>query len=191
MKKFSLLIIALLALASAHPAFAQIPPPPTPSPDPHTYTDPGMTFTAPPEAALVARQEPSLAQLSQDLQPVAVWLINPGKEDVRTIALSMEAYDGPPNQWINQFESQTHTALDGALIHSSTPMSLSNGMPANFVEIAFGSGFDSRKEFAVVWADGQRGIALAETTRLGDANADEAKRVLKQVTAVRYPLYQP
>jgi hypothetical protein len=189
--KISALFIALLALGGVQPAFAQIPPPPTPTPDPHTYNDPGMSFTAPPEAALIARQELPVSQLSQDLQPVAIWLIHPGKEDVRTITLAMEAYDGPPDQWINQFESQTHSSTDGALIHTSTPISLMNGMPANFVEIAFGSGFDARKEYAVVWADGQRGIALFETSRLGDAGPDEAKRVLKQVTAVRYPLYQP
>ena len=191
MKRLSLLFSALLALTSTPAALAHIPPPATPTPDPHSYSDPGMTFTAPPEALLVGRQEVSLAQLSQDLQPVAVWVINPGREDARTIMLAMEVYEGPPDQWIDQFQSQTHSSLDGALIHSSTPITLMNGMPAHFVEIAYGSGFDARKEYAVVWADGQRGIALTETTRLGDASADEAKRVLKQVTAVRYPLYQP
>jgi hypothetical protein len=70
-------------------------------------------------------------------------------------------------------------------------MSLLNGMPAYFVEVAYGAGFDARKEYAIVWADGQRGIVLAETSRIGDASADEAREVLKQVTAVRYPLYQP
>ena len=165
---------------------------PTPAPDPHVYTDPAMTFTAPDNAVLVNRQEMGLAQLSQDLQPVAAWVIAPGKEDARQITLSMEAYTGPPDQWEGQFESQTHSGSgDGILIRNKTPMSLLNGMPAYFVEVAYGSGFDARKEYAIVWADGQRGIVLAETTRLGDASADEAREVLKQVTAVRYPLYQP
>jgi hypothetical protein len=64
-------------------------------------------------------------------------------------------------------------------------------MPAYFVEVAYGSGFEARKEYAIVWADGQRGIVLSETTRIGDASAQEALRVLKQVTAVRYPASQP
>lgn len=160
-------------------------------PDPRTYTDPAMTYTAPANAYLIARQVLPPNQLGQDLQPVAAWVLNPGKEDARSIQLSMEAYDGPPEQWESQFESQTHSSQDGTLIRNKTPMALLNGMPAYFVEVAYGSGFDAKKEFAIVWADGQRGIVLSETTRLGDATAEEAKEVLKQVTAVQYPLYQP
>ncbi len=70
-------------------------------------------------------------------------------------------------------------------------MTLLNGMPATFVEVAYGSGFDARKEYAVVWADGQRGVVLEETTRIGDTSSEQAKEVLKQVTAVAYPTYQP
>lgn len=180
----------LMGLGS-NAVLAQVPPPPTPTPDPHTYTDPAMTFTAPADAVLVARQEAPLSALGQDLQPVAVWLLHPGKEDVRTIQLAMEAFGGPPDQWEGQFESQTHSSQDGTLIRNKTPMTLLNGMPATFVEVAFGSGFDARKEFAIVWADGQRGIVLSETARLGDTSADEAREALKQVTAVRYPENQP
>ena len=117
--------------------------------------------------------------------------MHPGKEDVRTIQIAMEAFGGPPDQWEGQFESQTHSSQDGTLIRNKTPMTLLNGMPATFVEVAFGSGFDARKEFAIVWADGQRGIVLSETARLGDTSADHARETLKQVTAVRYPENQP
>jgi hypothetical protein len=189
-KRSPLLLFSLLVLAGA-PGLAQIPPPPTPTPDPHTYADPAMTFTAPPEAVLVARQVVPLNSLGEDLQTVAAWVLNPGKEDARTIQIAMEAYDGPPDQWEGQFESQTHSSQEGTLIRNKTPMSLLNGMPATFVEVAYGSGFDARKEYAIVWADGQRGIVLSETTRIGDASADEARSVLKQVTAVRYPSFQP
>ncbi|MBV9333561.1 MAG: hypothetical protein JO146_06105 [Candidatus Eremiobacteraeota bacterium] len=166
---------------------------PTPAPDPHVYTDPAMTYTAPDKAVLLNRETGSPDALSQDLQPVAAWVINPGKEDARTITLAMEAYSGPPDQWEAQFESQTHSggSGDGILIRNKTPMSLLNGMPAYFVEVAYGAGFDARKEYAIVWADGERGIVLSETSRIGDASADEAREVLKQVTAVRYPYYQP
>jgi hypothetical protein len=191
MKRFGFFFVLLLTATSFARVFAQVPPPPTPSPDPHTYSDAGMTFTAPAAAVLVNRQEVPLAQLSEDLQPVALWVLNPGKEDARTITLSMEAYTSAPNQWEGQFESQTHGAQEGTLIRNKTPMTLLNGMPATFVEVAYGSGFDAKKEYAVVWADGQRGIVLAETTRMGDGNDEEARSFLKQVTAVQYPLYQP
>src|SRR6516162_9888000 len=152
MKQLTIVLTVLVALAAPRPVVAQIEPPPTATPDPHTYSDPGMNFTAPADAVLLARQELSLQQLSQDLQTVAGWLLNPGKEDARTITLAMEAFDGPPNQWEGQFESQTHGAQEGTLIRNKTPMALLNGMPAYFVEVAYGSGFDARKEFAIVWA---------------------------------------
>jgi hypothetical protein len=181
----------LVVMASGASVLAQIPPSPTPAPDPRTYSDPAMNFTAPADAYLLGRQLLPLANLSEDLQTVATWVIRPGKEDARMVQISMEAYDGPPDEWEAQFESQTHGSQDGTLIRNKTSMSLLNGMPAYFVEIAYGSGFDARKEFAVVWADGQRGVVLSETSRLGDVDAEEAQRVLKDVTAVRYPINQP
>lgn len=170
---------------------AQIPPPPTPSPDPHTYSDPGMNFTAPSSALLVGRRVIPPDQLGQDLQPVAIWVLHAGKEDMRTITISMESFTGAPDQWEGQFESQMHNAGDGVLIRGKTAMSLLNGMPANFVEVTSGSGFTSKKQFAVVWADGQRGIALSVTCRLGDVSPEEAREALKNATAVRYPVDQP
>jgi len=80
---------------------------------------------------------------------------------------------------------------NGLLIRNKTPMALLNGMPASFVEVTSGSGFTTQKEYAIVWADGQRGIVLSESTRLGDAGPEEAKRLLHDVTATRYPAEQP
>jgi hypothetical protein len=188
--KRSFLFLALFIASSSTYGLAQVPSP-TPPSDPYTYTDPGMSFTAPSDAAPLALRAMPLDQLSQDLQTVGVWVLHPGKEDARTIMLAMESYTGPPEQWEGQFESQTHGSQEGTLIRNKAPMTLLNGMPAYFVEVAYGAGFDARKEYAVVWADGQRGIVLSETARMGDASAEEARRVLRQVTAVRYPLYQP
>lgn len=192
MKRLTISIAtALLIMAAVTGARAQLPPPPTPAPDPHAYSDPAMNFTAPPEAVLLGRRTVALKDLGSDLQPVAVWAIRPGKEDMRTIQLLMESFNGPPDQWEGQFESQTHNSQDGVLIRHKTPMSLLNGMPANFVEVTFGNGFQARKEYAIVWADGARGISLSLTGRIGDVGPDEAKEALKQVTATRYPYDQP
>ncbi|HVA33261.1 MAG TPA: hypothetical protein VNG31_03875 [Candidatus Baltobacteraceae bacterium] len=179
-----------LFLAGTQSLLAQIPEP-TPPPDPHVYSDAAMNFKAPADAYLVGRGTPPLAQLGENLQTVAEWVIRPGKEDQRMIVLSMEAFSGPPDQWEAQFESQTHSAGDGVLIRGKTPMSLVNGMPANFVEITSGSGFQAHKQYAVVWADGQRGISLSLITRIGDVTAAQAKEVLHDVTAVRYPVDRP
>jgi hypothetical protein len=164
---------------------------PTPTPDPHVYSDPGMSFTAPAGAVLIGRQEVPLEQLGQDLETVAAWVLHPGQEDARTIQIQMEAYSGDPGEWEDEFESQVHGNQEGTLIRNKTPMTLSNGMPAYFVEVAYGSGFDARKEYAIVWADGQRGIVLSETSAIGVATAEQARDLLKQATAVRYPVDQP
>jgi hypothetical protein len=186
----SALALALF-LSAATSLRAQIAPPPSPAPDPHTYSDPAMNFTAPPEAVLLGRRTVELKDLGDDLQNVAEWAIFPGKENQRTIALAMESFPGAPDQWEGQFESQSHNQGDGVLVRGKTPMSLLNGMPANFVEITYGSGFDTRKQYAVVWADGTRGVVLSLTSRIGEVSADEARQLLKNVTATRYPMYAP
>jgi hypothetical protein len=185
----TVMVTIALALCCVVAARAQIVAP-TPTPDPLVYTDPGMNFTAPPDAVLMGRRELKLGDLTDDLEIVAQWVLHPGKEDARVIAIAMESYDGPPEQWEAQFESQTHNSQDGSLIRNQTPMGLLNGMPAHFVEVTYGSGFDSRKEYAIVWADGLRGIVLSLTARVGDVSADEAKKLLQNVTAVRYPIDQ-
>jgi len=164
---------------------------PTPTPDPHTYSDPGMEFIAPADSVLVGRRTVELKDLTENLQPIAEWVIRPGKEDSIMIGLAMESYEGPPDQWEAQFESQVHNSSQGVLVRGKTPMSLLNGMPANFVEVTSGEGFQATKQFAVVWADGSRGIALSITTRVGEISPDDAKKLLRTVKAVRFPLNQP
>jgi hypothetical protein len=70
-------------------------------------------------------------------------------------------------------------------------MTLSNGMPAYFLEVTSGDGMDTIKEFAILWADGTRGVALSVTARLGDVSADQAKQIFSTAKAVRYPINQP
>jgi len=187
--RLTLLVLTFIAALGTQ-AVAQVAEP-TPSPDPGSYVDPAMSYTAPAGALLLNRVFMTPDQLSSDLQPVAAWVLHPGREDAQIIQITMEAYSAAPEQWEGQFESQTHGSQEGTLIRNKTPMSLLNGMPAYFLEVAYGSGFDARKEFAIVWADGVRGIVLSLTSRLGDVTAEQAKSVLGQATAVRYPFDQP
>jgi hypothetical protein len=205
MKTFSaVVVLAVAALllaggstvgARAQGAPAAAPPASAASPDPkptqmevHLYSDPGTDFTAPPEAYLAGRRFIPSTQLGEDLQPVALWAVYPGKPEIRVIKIEMESFPGDPTQWEGQFESQMHSAADGVLFKKRTPMSLTNGMPATFVEITYGSGFDSKKEYAVVFADGTRGIVISETGRVGEINEQEALKWLKNAKAVRYPV---
>jgi hypothetical protein len=190
MKPIAFAVLVLVCFAAPIALRAQVVAP-TPSPDPHTYSDPAMNFVAPPQAVLIRRITVPVSQLGDNLEPVAVWALDPGKANARIIEISMEAFTGPPNQWEGQFESQIHNQSDNALVRDRTPMSLTNGMPATLVDISIGSGFQSQKEYAVVWADNQRGIALAEIGRLGDFDKKEALRVLHDVNAVAYPVGEP
>jgi hypothetical protein len=171
----------------APPAVTAPAPTPTQMP-PSNYSDPGMDFVAPPQAYLAGRRVVPAAALGEDLQPVALWVVYPGKPEARVIKIEMESFTSEPSQWEAQFESQAHNAQDGVLIKHKTPMSLTNGMPATFVEVTYGSGFDAKKEFAVVFGDGQRGIVISETGRIGEISEDEARKFLSNAKAVRYPI---
>jgi hypothetical protein len=61
-------------------------------------------------------------------------------------------------------------------------------MPAMFVEMTSGEGFNVQKAYVLLWADGQRGVALVLMTQLNDISADTARQLLSDVTAVRYPV---
>ena len=52
----------------------------------------GDDFTAPAGCVFAGRRVVALKDLSNDLQTVAIWVLHPGKDDMRTIALSMESF---------------------------------------------------------------------------------------------------
>ena len=154
------------------------------------YAIPAMTFTAPPDAVLVERQDrvarPSSARTCS---PLRRGCCARAKKTRASIQLSMEAYRGAPDQWEGQFESQTHGSRDGTLIRDKTPMTLLNGMPAISSRCASGSGFDAQERVrGRVGRRSARHRALGDRARSATPAPDEAKRVLKQVTAVRYPI---
>ncbi len=180
----SLLLSAVAGMASAHVAEPA-------APDPHVFSDAAMTFTAPPEARPegawpASRTTPE--QLSADPLIVAAWVIYPNMDQIK---LEMESYDGPLPGWEQVFEEQVRAgdSADAPFFSNKTQIRLLNGRAATFVEIDFDSGKRTAagKVFAILWADGRRGIALSETMPANGASADKAKRDLRQVKAVEYP----
>ncbi len=186
MNRFALILIALFALApvSLH---AQDTPVPAPTPtNPLEFDDPGMHFIAPDGWLLVGRRVLPLKALSDDLQVVARWVLNQ-RDKPQSIALSQQFFEGDATGYETRFESDLRGAIDGAIVKGSERINLSNGMPAYFIEVSYGSGFDSRKEYACIWADGTRGVSLAVTARVGELDLATAKKLLSNVSAVRYP----
>jgi len=189
-KRFFIAVAALLAvsLLPAGALRAQVPgPSPTP-PDPHVYEDLGMQVRVPPPAVLVGYRHLPLKALGDDPETVAAWVIDPGKEDMQAVQLQMEAYDaGPLEGFESTFEDETRPQLEGALVKDKTQVTLKNGMPAYWISITSGSGFDSKKTYAYIWVDGSRGVILSITGRIGEMNAARAHQMLDDVSAVRYP----
>ena len=194
MNRFALLLIALLAAVpfavSAQTAPANAPEAswtPTPKPlNPHEYNDPGMHFVAPQGWNLVGYRVLPLAELGDDAQVVAGWA-GPDRTRPQAITISEQAFEGDAQMFESRFENDVRQQFDNILVKNKERTSLQNGMPAYFLDMAYGEGFSSRKEFALVWADGSRGVAIAVTGRVGELDAATAKKLLSNVSAVRYP----
>jgi len=171
----------LLALIAAAPS-------PAPTFDPHSYDDEAMHFQAPADYLLGGRQAVDSTKLEKSTV-VAVWAKFPGQPNQRTITISLEPYDGKDVKGYEVYtENELRGQIDGVFIGSKTPMTLTNGMPAYFLSITSGSGFDAVKIYEVIWFDGLRGVAISIRGRLGEITEAEAKAALHDASAVRFPV---
>ncbi|HEY8321399.1 MAG TPA: hypothetical protein VIG46_06380 [Candidatus Baltobacteraceae bacterium] len=174
--------LLFLALIAAAPA-----PSPAPTYDPHSYDDEAMHFQAPADYVLGGRQSVDSTKLDK-ATTVAVWAKFPGQANQRTLTITLEPYDGKDVTGYEVYtENELRGQIDGVFIGSKTPMTLTNGMPAYFLSITSGSGFDAMKIYEVIWYDGLRGVAISVRGRLGEITEDEAKAVLHNASAVRFP----
>ncbi len=181
----TLAMLAMLALPLI--ANAQVVAP-TPTPDPHVYDDPAMHYVAPANSIpLGEMQNPTLATLSQDPTTVARWGLGRTEYDARMISISMELYSGSLDGFDSQYENALREADPATIVKNKELVQLSNGMPAYFLEVTQGAGFASRKIFAYIWIDSQRGVVLSVGSGLGVVDEDTAKQLLAGATAVRYP----
>jgi len=175
--------LLLLAMIAAAPA-----PSPAPTYDPHSYDDEAMHFQAPADYLLGGRQAVDSTKLDKSTV-VAVWAKFPGQANQRTITISVEPYDGKDVKGYEVFtENELRGQIDGVFIGSKAPMTLVNGMPAYFLSITSGSGFDAVKIYEVIWFDGLRGVAISIRGRLGEITETEAKTALHDASAVRFPM---
>ncbi|MDQ2992993.1 MAG: hypothetical protein M3R30_09280 [Candidatus Eremiobacteraeota bacterium] len=182
----SLIILALVGAAPETPA-----PAPTATPvgyvNPHTYDDPAMHFEAPADYIFGGKQEVDSTKIDGPTV-VAIWGKFPGQANQRVLKITIEPYEGKD---VTGYEVSTENGLrgkiDGVFIGSKAPMTLTNGMPAYFMSITAGSGFNAMKIYQVIWFDGLRGVALSLSGRLGELTEAEARATLKNASAVRYP----
>jgi len=191
MKRLFLCALVAAAAVLAWPGVSRaqlIPtPPPTPTPDPQVYQDAAMWFRAPDAFRPGGQRHVSLDDLGQDMIPLAVW-IYPNKDHPRRIILQAESFQGSVGDWDGEFEQQMRSQFDSPLFRDRTNFALKNGMPAMFMTMSSGEGFNVQKFYIVIWADSQRGMALMLVAGLDDLSDAAARAMLSDVTAVQYPL---
>jgi hypothetical protein len=185
MNAYRSLIVMVLALAVPALAAAQDA---APTPDPHEYDDPAMHYTAPAAAHLVGQmQHPTLQTLSQDPTPVATWVLGTTQYNAKAITITMELYSGSLDGFDSSYENALRADDPATLVKNKQHVLLQNGMPALFVEVTQGAGFQTRKIFAYLWIDSQRAVVLSVVSTLGGIDEDTAKALLAGATAVQYP----
>src|SRR5579872_5100253 len=186
---FSLPLLAVLCLLVQANGAAQDASAPSPAPrDPHIYEDAAMRFRAPDTFVGAGQRQIPLEQLGQTMQPVAQWVTTPGKGNQWAMVLLQEAYNEPLDHWETSFENEMRQQVDQIFISVKEHYTMKNGMPAYLIGLSFGEGFNSRKQFALIWADGARGNALTITGHVGELGPDDAKKAFADISAVLYPV---
>ncbi|HUN29823.1 MAG TPA: hypothetical protein VMV65_08435 [Alphaproteobacteria bacterium] len=182
------ILVALAALLAAPTALrAQVPAPgATPTPDPQVYNDPAMHFRAPNGFYALGQHPVSLENLGDDPQVVAGW-VYPDRDHPRKLAIQIEYYVGDVGGFDGVLEQQMRDQFETAIFKNKQNTTLKNGMPAMFMEMTSGEGFNVQKGYFLIWTDGQRGVALILITQLNDVSTETARAILSDATAVRYP----
>lgn len=163
---------------------------PSPAPQPsdtHVYEDEAMHMRVPDNFIALGRQTIPVRRLNVHMQPAAMWRTAPRTGNDWVITLQLEDFRGPTDQWESSFESEMREQVDGIFVRSKDRTTLRNGMPAYFMDMSFGEGFLSSKEYALVWSDGIRGVAITVVGRLGEIDARAVKKALTDVSATLYP----
>jgi len=184
MKPFLTLVAMIVALIPM--ALGAQEAPPTPPGDPLEYNDAAMHFRVPAGYYSVGNHPVDLADLPEDLSIVAAWVL-PGDSNQRKIFIQMASFNSRVDDFETVYEQQIRGQVGDATFKNKKRMTLKNGMPAYYVEMESGSGFDTAKSFIVLWTDGQRGVALVATGKLSAWDEAKARAALSDASAVRYP----
>ncbi len=170
------LLVLLVAQATA----------PTPTPNPLEYSDLGMHFTAPAGFFLEGQRKIKASALQDDPTPIAMWVM-PG-DHPRRIMIQMEAWNGPLGGFVDTYEQQMRSQVQNALFSHKEQTTLKNGMPAVYVEMSIGEGFNQQRAYMYLWVDRVRGASVTVMAPIGELDERSAKALLSDVSAVAYPI---
>jgi len=151
------------------------------------FADPAMAFVAP--DGYVNKNIPPHDPINFD-QPtvVAAFVKNEGRHDASVIQIQMENFNGDVKGFEVNAENELREQIDGVFVKNKQLTTLSNGMPAYFEEVTIGDGFDEMKRYQYLWTDGVRGVILSVTGRYGEISEQQAKQLLADASAVRFPI---
>lgn len=161
------------------------------SPAPASYNDPAMAFIAPPGYERVPIPAPKDYTNFDGPTVVAAFVKDRGKEDQRLIIIEMESFPGSLDGYEGTVQNQIRSSQETVFVDKKEATQLSNGMPAYFVAMNMGSGFQAVQRYQYEWIDGVRGVTVAIQSRIGGVTEQEAKAALRRLTAVAYPANQP
>lgn len=155
----------------------------------HTYSDPAMSYTAPadftpipvPSASPDAFEKPTI---------VAAFVTNLKRPDSNVITLQMENYTDDLQSYEGQAESQARNRGSDSVFVKKELTTLSNGMPAYFLNITVSQDSGQLRIFEYVWVDHVRGVVLSVVGHFGTIDETGAKKILSNVSAVAYPRNQ-
>jgi hypothetical protein len=187
MKRTALILLACAALIGVPRALLAQDATPQPTPaDWMVYDDPAMHFHAPAGFQPVGQRQIPVDKLQDDPSIVAAW-VYPNKDHPRKLIIQQEYFSGDANAFQSQFESQLRDQFDTPLFKDKQNIALRNGMPAIFEAMTSGSGFNVQKFYLLMWADGQRGVAIVLQTQVNDIDDNAARQLMSDATAVKYP----
>jgi len=187
MKRIALLLLAcaVLVVAPRLSVAQEETPQPTPA-DWMVYDDPAMHFQAPAGFQPVGQRQVPVNKLGDDPTIVAAW-IYPNRDHPRKLLIQQEYFQGDVNAFVPEYENQLRDQFNSPLFKSKQNLSLRNGMPAVFEAMTAGEGFNVQKFYLLMWADGQRGVAVLLQTQVNDIGDADARRLMSDASAVRYP----
>lgn len=159
---------------------------PSPAPDPRVYTDASMRFVAPEAYKPLGQRQMALEELSGDPQVVAAW-VEPLGDRSRHLIIQQQIFEGTLDGYVANYEQFLRNTYSDALVKAKDRMSLRNGMPAMYMEMTTGNGFNTQKFYMIGWVDGSRGVTLSVSAPVGELDRAAALRVLSDASAVRYP----
>lgn len=158
----------------------------TPARNPHVYSDPAMRVQVPDDFRLLGMRQLDPSTLDGQ-QVVAVW--TKGKDDAReTIVIAVEPFSGfDLDAYETQAANDARQGGEGVLVDKKVRTATANKMPAYWLAIAMGSGFNAMRRYEYIWTDGVRGVTVAISSELGQMTEDQAKAALANIYATSYP----